>query len=158
MFSLIKLDFFFSTEALKVFDFGHFYTRLIEDEHAEFLGFVPDQRNSFLLNRLRLPLIVIELRSGAIELFQIVEFYDFIGGVVDVICLILDVHGVRVIDFLHQLNQLKCAKVHKLCQGGLDVFIARAEESLLLCTAILKDRVEDVRFIGDRSGTVQQTE
>ena len=90
------------TEALKVLAFRHLYTRLTEDKLSKFLRIVPDQSNSLLLDRLRLPLFVVELRSCAIELFKIVEFYDFVGGVVDVISLIFDVHGVRLVNLLHQ--------------------------------------------------------
>ena len=108
------------------------------------LWIIPYQSNSLLLNRLRLPFIKIELRGGAIELFEIVEFNDFIGGVVDVFCFVFDVHGVRLINLLHQLDQLKRAQFHKLCQSRLNVLIARTEERLFTNTSILEDAVEYV--------------
>ena len=100
------MDLLLRTEAFEVFAFRHLYFSLIKDELSELFWFVPDQSNRLLLNRLSLPFFVVELRSSAIELFKIVEFNDIIGGVVDVICLIFEIHGVRVINLLHQFDQL----------------------------------------------------
>ena len=108
------------------------------------LWIIPYQSNSFLLNRLRLPFIEIELRVGSIELFKIVEIYDIIGGVFDVICFVFDVHRVRLINLLHKIDQLKRAQFHKLCQSRLNVLIARTEPRLFTHTSILEDAVKYV--------------
>lgn len=77
--------------------------RPTEDQHPEVLGHVPELAD-FLLLRLSEPLFVSEARVGRVDGLEVVPFEEVVGEVLDIRLLVFQVHRVRSLNLVHQLD------------------------------------------------------
>ena len=78
----------------------------MEAEHAQILGLVPDLVDVGQALALVEPLLVGHLRLAAVDWQDIVELEGVFEGVLNILRIVFEVHGMLFIDFGHELSDL----------------------------------------------------